>query len=63
MKKEDQNIKKLIKVAERVKTIGVRANCDSAKELTREVEGIGLCRTEHMFFGKKRIHKFRSLIL
>lgn len=45
----------------------VRANGDQPKdaELARKfnAKGIGLCRTEHMFFNEKRIMKFREMIL
>ncbi len=45
----------------------VRANADQPRdaELAREfkAKGIGLCRTEHMFFEEKRIMKFREMIL
>ncbi|MDA3899738.1 MAG: PEP-utilizing enzyme [Spirochaetes bacterium] len=45
----------------------VRANADQPREtkLSRNflAQGIGLCRTEHMFFNEKRIMKFREMIL
>ena len=45
----------------------VRANADSPKEaelaLSFGADGIGLCRTEHMFFADDRINVFRSMIL
>lgn len=45
----------------------VRANADSPRDATLAVsfgaEGIGLCRTEHMFFEAKRINTFREMIL
>lgn len=45
----------------------VRANADSPHDAELAVafgaEGIGLCRTEHMFFNEKRINMFRSMIL
>ncbi len=45
----------------------VRANADQPKDaelaLKFKTTGIGLCRTEHMFFDEKRINKFRSMIL
>ena len=45
----------------------VRANADSPRDaelaLAFGAEGIGLCRTEHMFFNEKRINMFRSMIL
>ncbi len=45
----------------------VRANADQGRDarLAREFNavGIGLCRTEHMFFNEKRIMRFREMIL
>ena len=45
----------------------VRANADSPRDaqlaLDFGAEGIGLCRTEHMFFNEKRINTFREMIL
>ncbi len=45
----------------------VRANADSPDDAALAVqfgaEGIGLCRTEHMFFNEKRINMFRQMIL
>ena len=50
-----------------VKDFHVRANADNARDasLARSfgAEGIGLCRTEHMFFHEKRINDFRAMIL
>ena len=44
----------------------VRANCDKAKDaelaLKFGADGIGLCRTEHMFFDESRINVFREMI-
>jgi len=50
-----------------IKDFHVRANADNARDasLARSfgAEGIGLCRTEHMFFNEKRINDFRAMIL
>jgi len=50
-----------------IKHFHVRANADSPRDsalaLSFGAEGIGLCRTEHMFFGKDRINIFREMIL
>jgi len=47
--------------------IGVRANADTPLDARRAralgAEGIGLCRTEHMFFGGERLLAFRRMIL
>ena len=49
------------------RTMGVRANADSPKDATQALEfgaeGIGLCRTEHMFFEETRISSVRKMIL
>ncbi len=49
------------------RTMQVRANADTPEDATRAVEfgaeGIGLCRTEHMFFEGDRIQSVRRLIL
>ncbi|MBC8388110.1 MAG: pyruvate, phosphate dikinase [Actinobacteria bacterium] len=49
------------------KTIGVRANADTPKDseiaLKFRAEGIGLCRTEHMFFESDRIKAVRKMIV
>ncbi len=53
--------------AEPYRTMGVRANADVPRdaEKAREfgAEGIGLCRTEHMFFGEKKLPHVRAMIL
>ncbi len=53
--------------AEPFRTMGVRANADIPRdaEKAREfgAEGIGLCRTEHMFFAHDRIKHMRAMIL
>jgi pyruvate,orthophosphate dikinase len=50
-----------------MKLFQVRANSDSPRDaalaLTFGADGIGLCRTEHMFFKEKRINTFREMIL
>lgn len=52
--------------ADEVRTLGVRANADLAEDATRArelgAEGIGLCRTEHMFLGE-RLPLVQRLIL
>ncbi|MDI6840510.1 MAG: pyruvate, phosphate dikinase [bacterium] len=58
---------KLLSYADEVRKLGVRANADTPEDakVAREfgAEGIGLCRTEHMFFGKDRIKAMREMIL
>jgi pyruvate,orthophosphate dikinase len=57
----------LIGWADKVRKLGVRANADTpadAKAAMRfGAEGIGLCRTEHMFFDEARIQAVREMIL
>ncbi len=57
----------LMSWADRVRTLKVRANTDTPRDsiLARSygAEGIGLCRTEHMFFGDQRIVAMRKMIL
>ncbi|NBC18048.1 MAG: pyruvate, phosphate dikinase [Bacteroidetes bacterium] len=49
------------------RTMGVRANADTPEDATHALgfgaEGIGLCRTEHMFFDPERISIMREMIL
>lgn len=53
--------------AKDIKTLEVRANTDTEKDTEKALEfgaeGIGLCRTEHMFFEKHRIFQLRKFIL
>ena len=53
--------------ADEVRTLGVRANADNPRDTKKALElgaeGIGLCRTEHMFFDEDRIPKIREMIL
>ncbi len=53
--------------ADETSSIQVLANADTEDQalLARDLgaQGIGLCRTEHMFFDKERIHQFRLMIL
>ena len=53
--------------AEEANGVKVRANADNAKDAQTALKlgatGIGLCRTEHMFFDEKRIFTFRKMIL
>ncbi len=58
---------KLMKWADEYKTLAVRTNADSPADSKRAREfgaqGIGLCRTEHMFFEPDRIIHMRAMIL
>ncbi len=53
--------------ADEFRVLGIRANADTPKEAERArgfgATGIGLCRTEHMFFGPGRIEAVQEMIL
>ena len=53
--------------ADSIRKLGVRANADNYRDakVARDfgAEGIGLCRTEHMFFDESRIFSFRKMIV
>ncbi|MCW5692370.1 MAG: pyruvate, phosphate dikinase [Pseudolabrys sp.] len=57
----------LIGWADKVRKLGVRANADTPTDAKAAIrfgaEGIGLCRTEHMFFDGERIQAVREMIL
>jgi len=57
----------LLSWADKYRKLKVRANAetpeDAAKAIELGAEGIGLCRTEHMFFASDRIDKMRGMIL
>jgi pyruvate,orthophosphate dikinase len=62
-----QEYGKLMKWADEFRALGVRANADTPEQVENAVafgaEGIGLCRTEHMFFEGDRIDAMREMIL
>jgi pyruvate,orthophosphate dikinase len=53
--------------ADKYRKLGVRTNADNPKDTKKAIElgaeGIGLCRTEHMFFDEERIPAIRKMIL
>jgi pyruvate,orthophosphate dikinase len=57
----------IMKWADKYRTLKIRTNGDTPTDarVAREfgAEGIGLCRTEHMFFDPQRIHHMREMIL
>ena len=57
---------RIMQLADKYKKLGVRTNADTPADAKRAAElgaqGIGLCRTEHMFFGEGRIDAFREMI-
>jgi pyruvate,orthophosphate dikinase len=62
-----ESLRMLLRWADEVRHLGVRANADTpadaAKALELGAEGIGLCRTEHMFFGAERLPHVQAMIL
>ncbi|MCX7832173.1 MAG: pyruvate, phosphate dikinase [Actinobacteria bacterium] len=60
-------LEELLKWADEIRKIGVRTNADTPEDARRArefgAEGIGLCRTEHMFFGENRLPIVRQMIL
>ncbi|MFA5239875.1 MAG: pyruvate, phosphate dikinase [Phycisphaerae bacterium] len=58
---------KFLAICDGVRTLGVRTNADTPEDSKRArdfgAEGIGLCRTEHMFFEGDRIWAVREMIL
>jgi pyruvate,orthophosphate dikinase len=65
--KLDATFERIMKIADKTRRLKVRTNADTPKDAktAREfgAEGIGLCRTEHMFFGADRIDSVREMIV
>ena len=61
------HFRRVLKWADDARMLGVRTNADTPADAARArgfgAEGIGLCRTEHMFFGDDRITPMREMIL
>jgi len=61
------DFEELLAIADRHRRLAVRANADTIKDSRQArkfgAEGIGLCRTEHMFFEGDRINAMRQMIL
>ncbi|MET0741702.1 MAG: pyruvate, phosphate dikinase [Candidatus Nanopelagicales bacterium] len=59
-------VDRLMKHADTARRLRVRANADTAEDAERArrmgAEGIGLCRTEHMFLGDRRVHVERLIL-
>src|ERR1700722_8518587 len=64
---DDPELLKLMGWAEPFRRMGVRANADIPRDALQArafgAEGIGLCRTEHMFFAEDRLPHMRAMIL
>ena len=61
------NFGRIMGWADKFRKLQVRTNADNPRDTKKAVElgaeGIGLCRTEHMFFDEERIPKIRKMIL
>jgi pyruvate, orthophosphate dikinase len=61
------SLETILSWADGLRTLGVRANADTPEDAARArafgAEGIGLCRTEHMFFGDERLPVVQEMIL
>ncbi len=66
-KPDDPELIKFMSWSEPFRTMGVRANADIPRDAIHArafgAEGIGLCRTEHMFFAEDRLPHMRAMIL
>ena len=64
---KNQYFNKLMDLADKKKQLGIRTNADSPEDAIQArkfgADGIGLCRTEHMFFDPERISAMREMIL
>jgi pyruvate,orthophosphate dikinase len=63
----NENFEQVLQWADEVRTLGVRTNADTPEDAKRArefgAEGIGLCRTEHMFMAADRQPKMRAMIM
>ena len=63
----DPNFQRVLEWADEVRALGVRTNADTPADARRArelgAEGIGLCRTEHMFMAEDRQPKMRAMIM
>ena len=61
------NFERIMEWADDIRTLKIRTNADNPRDTKKAIElgaeGIGLCRTEHMFFEAERIPKIRRMIL
>jgi pyruvate,orthophosphate dikinase len=62
-----EDFQTILEWSKEIKTLGVKANADNERDSLQALkfgaEGIGLCRTEHMFFDEERILDVRRMIL
>jgi pyruvate,orthophosphate dikinase len=63
----NQHFKQLLEWADEARRLGIRANADTPPDAKQAIEfgaeGIGLCRTEHMFFQPERLSFVRQMLL
>jgi pyruvate,orthophosphate dikinase len=63
----DENFEKVLEWADEIRKLGVRTNADTPEDAKKAhefgAEGIGLCRTEHMFMAADRQPKMRTMIM
>jgi pyruvate,orthophosphate dikinase len=63
----DDNFEKVLEWADEIRKLGVRTNADTPEDSRKArefgAEGIGLCRTEHMFMAADRQPKMRTMIM
>jgi pyruvate,orthophosphate dikinase len=63
----DENFEKVLDWADEIRTLGIRTNADTPEDAKKArefgAEGIGLCRTEHMFMASDRQPKMRAMIM
>ena len=63
----DGNFGRMMKAADKYRRLKIRTNADTPRDAIQAVkfgaQGVGLCRTEHMFFDKDRIFHMRKMIL
>ncbi|MGH2895895.1 MAG: putative PEP-binding protein, partial [Solirubrobacteraceae bacterium] len=63
----DERFETILKWADELRKLGVRVNADTPQDAQRArelgAEGIGLCRTEHMFMAEDRQPKMRAMIM
>ena len=63
----NEELKTFLGWCDEVRRLGVRTNADTPEDSAQArrfgAEGIGLCRTEHMFFGEERIRAVREMIM
>ena len=61
-----KSVDKILKYADEVRNLTVRANADTPEDAVRArilgAQGVGLCRTEHMFLGERRIYVERLVL-